>query len=85
MYSSSVPKPDSDPRQYPNPRIPEDHPGSDPQDPGGHRPGPPVPTWYPRRIPARSTRTVPDSGVPPLCPKRPDAAGLAARAVSGAG
>ena len=46
----SVPKPESDPRSYPNPRITEDNPGSDPLDPGDHRPGPPVPPRYPRGV-----------------------------------
>ena len=44
----------------------EDNPGSDPLDPGDHRPGPPVPPRYPRRIPARSTRSPRDGECPAL-------------------
>ena len=54
----SGPKPESYPRTYPNPRISEDNPGPDPLDPGDHRPGPPVPPRYPRRAPARSSRSL---------------------------
>ena len=54
----SVPKPESYPRTYPNPRIPEDNPGPDPLDPGRYRPGPPVPPRYPRRVPAQCIRSL---------------------------
>ena len=59
----SGPKPET----YPNPRISEDNPGPDPLDPGDHRPGPPVPPRYPRRTPARSSR----SPRPGECPALP--------------
>ena len=80
----SGPKPESYPRTYPNPRISEDDPGPDPLDPEDHQPGPRYPRGTPGG-PRRGLHAVPDPESAPLCPKRPIAAGLAARAVTGAG
>ena len=82
MFTCSGPKPESYPRTYPNPRISEDDPGPDPLDPGDHRPGPRYPRGTPGG-PRRGLHAVPDPESAPLCPKRPIAAGLAARAVTG--
>ena len=59
----------------------EDNPGSGPQDPGDDRPGPRYPRGTPGG-PRRGLHAVPDSERTPTCPKRPNAAGLAARAVT---
>ena len=67
LWCSGPKKPESYPRTYPNPRMPEDNPGPDPLDPGDHRPGPRVPPRYPRRAPAWSTR----SPRPGECPALP--------------
>ena len=57
----SGPKPESYPRTYPNPRIPEDSPGPDPLDPGDHPSGTPgTPTVPPEGPGAVYTQLVPD-------------------------
>ena len=84
MFTCSGPKPESYPRAYPNPRIPEDSPCPDPLDPGDHRPGPPVPPRYPRRIPARSTRS-PRDGECPALPEKTHRGRLSGPLGTGAG